>query len=463
MNAAALWIYFPLFFGAFLLLFSEHRKLTGIAGISLCFLLMVIALNVPVNSLIVIGKTSIVFTSSSTLLGRTLELTRSEQTLAAFFYFSACLWCAGSFFVPVHNSFVPIAIMDTALIVAVMAVDPFIYGAFCVILAVLISLPLIWESRRGSGEILFRFLIYQILGMILLALGGWLATSVDINPQDDYLLKRTVVLLFCGSAFWLAAFPFFNWIALMMDAFCPFVIGFIISLLQFSAMFILLRFLNDHIWMRTYEPLFYLLRLSGVLMLLMGAVWASFQHNLQRLLAYMIIAENGVSLLLLGAQNNSSVRVFLIYLFIHLLSILIWSMAVKILSADSGLDFDSLHGILYRKPTLSAAIILSHFMMTGMPLMAGFPLRMSLITNCFEKETNLGWACAIGCGVLLFTGFRLLYSFTEKTDRKPDEPLRIRIVMIVGSVILLLLGLFPNVFGVFMNGIQAQYAVIFGG
>lgn len=463
MSAALLWIYLPIFFGLVMVLFSGRKKFVAICGIILSAVLMLIALRIPVNSLILMGRTSLVFVGDTTLLGRKMEITRSEQTLVAFFWFAACLWFAGSLFVKVDGRFIPIAMIDTALIVAVMAVEPFIYGTFCVILADLITLPMLCRTHREAEKVVPRFLVYQILGMIALSIGGWLATSVDMNPLDLYLLKRAVVMLFCGIAFWLAAFPFFNWVSMLMDDNCPFVSGFIISLLQFSALFILLRFLNGHIWLRTCEPFLYALRIAGILMLLIGSIWTFFQKELQKMLSYILIAENGVFLLLLGTRTNAGVEVFLEYLFIHLVVILTWSVAAKYLSAETDLQLDDLRGLFHTHPAVSGALLLSHFMLSGMPMMSGFSMRLTLIAACFESSARLGWLCLAGCMVLLFSGFRLLLVFLGKNTADRKEPLRVRIVMLACCLLLLVIAVFPEAFDMFISGIRTQYAVIFGG
>ena len=139
---------------------------------------------------------------------------------------------------------------------------------------------------------------------LLLAVSGQLTGTVDINPQDSFLLRRTVILIFTGLSLWLAVFPFFSWIASLMENGCPFVNGFVVSLLQFSSLFILLEFLKDHIWLRTYQPLFYGLRLTGVIMLVIASVLAMIQTNLQRMMAFLITAENGVFTAALRLRGN---------------------------------------------------------------------------------------------------------------------------------------------------------------
>ena len=472
MSAAALWIYLPFLSGAGLLLFSRKRRFSVIFSLVLSAFLAFTALRIPVNSMIVFNRSSLIFSSSARLLGRSVTIDRADQTIVAFFYTFAFLWIFGSVFTRVYRFFIPVTLMSTALMIGVIAVTPFIYGIFLVMICALLFLPMLRNPAAHNEDSIFRFLLYQLIGMIFLSVSGKLTGTLDINPQDSYLLKRTVILIFSGLALWLAVFPFFSWIAALMEKSCPFVTGFVVSLLQFSSLFILMQFLNDYLWLRTYEPLFHGLRLAGIMMLLVGSVWAVFQNNLQRMMAFMITAENGVSILLLGANSRASVNTFLSGLFIHLVVWFIWAVSVRFISDESDLSLGSLRGFGHRHPIVCAALLLSHFTVSGMPLLAGFRLRMSLLTSCFTYSGALGWAASIASAILIFSGLRLLVIFlshaeTEAGPAAGDERSRYELLsrrglLLALMLLLLLIGFFPSLMEVFISGIRTQYALVFG-
>ena len=473
MSAAALWIYFPFVFGLFLMLFPENKKFTRITGLVVTALLSVIALRIPVNSMIVFNRSSLIFTASDKILGRSITITRADQTIVAFFYAFTFMWIIGSMFADVYRFFIPLAIMCTALMVGVIAVQPFIYGIFLVMICCLLFLPMLRNVQRQNENAIFRFLLYQLLGMICLALSGQLTGTLDINPQDSYLLKRTVILIFVGLSLWLAVFPFFSWIALLMEKSCPFVCGFVVSLLQFSSLFILLQFLNDHIWLRTYQPLFSALRLAGIMMMVSGAVLAVYQTDLQRMMAFIITAENGVSILLIGLNSHESINTFLTGLFIHVIVWLIWATSVKFIGSDYALSQESLRGLFRRHPVVCGALLLSHFTVSGMPLLAGFELRMSLFSACFARSEVMGWIAGVASAVLIFSGLRLLFVFLSPEESAAvksgpiDERMRYEVYMrrallAVLMILLVLISIFPSIMEVFISGIRSQYAMIFG-
>ncbi len=473
MSAAALWIYIPFFTGVLLLLIPDQKRFVRIVSLVLTAFLSYTALRIPVNSMIVVNRSSLIFSASTRLLGRPVTIDRADQTLVAFFYTFAFLWIFGSMFARIYRYFIPTALISTALLIGVIAVKPFIYGIFLVFICVLLFLPMLNSSGVHNENSIFRFLLYQLLGMICLAISGQLTGTLDINPQDSYLLKRTVILIFSGFSFWLAVFPFFSWIAALMEKSCPFVSGFVVSLLQFSSLFILLQFLNDHLWLRTYQPLFHGLRLTGCMMLAVGSVWAICQTNLQRMMAFIITAENGASILLLGANSRESINTFLTGLFIHSIVWLIWATSVKFMSSDTDLSFENLKGFAFRQPVVCSALLLSHFTVSGMPILAGFRLRMSLLSSCFSYSKQLGWIAAAASAVLIFSGLKLMYIFLspgqseqisapQADERTRYEFLMRRILLIILMSLLVLISFFPSLMEIFMSGIRTQYALIFG-
>ena len=84
------------------------------------------------------------------LLGRSVTIDRADQTLVAFFYAFVFLWIFGSMFTRVYRFFIPIALMSTALMIGVIAVQPFIYGIFLVMICGLLFLPMLRDSHTNK-------------------------------------------------------------------------------------------------------------------------------------------------------------------------------------------------------------------------------------------------------------------------------------------------------------------------
>ncbi|HOG22179.1 MAG TPA: proton-conducting transporter membrane subunit [Flexilinea sp.] len=465
MNAPLLWFIIPFFFGAFLLLFSESKRLSIILASIVCLFLIAISATVPINSMVIIGKNSIIFTDSMEILGRTLSLERAAQPLLAFFYSYAFIWILFSAAVRVHRFFVPLVLMETALVIGVTAVSPFIYGAFFVQLAVLIALPIFWSEKMKSGEGIIRFLLYQTLGLIFLAIGGWLASAVELNPSDQYILKRTMVVLLVGFIFWLAIFPFHSWIAILMDESCPYLSGFVINILQFSSFLILLYFLKSYLWLRTYDPLFIGLRMIGAIMLIIGSLWAVFQKSVQRLQAFLIVAENGIALFLLGLHTTQSFSVFISLLFIRMIASFFWALAVKSLPENFDFGLNSLQGLYRSDPFISLTLIVSYFSTVGLPFLPGFPYQATFLQLAFSESSSMGTVLSIGYWLLIAAGFRLAVTLLHPAEKAAGkaETANQRALLIIGIAALFLITFFPEPFNRFIAQIQSQFTLISGG
>ena len=470
MSAAALWIYLPIAAGLMLILTAGNRRFSLIFSMLLTLLLSYTAFSIPVNSMIVMNKITIIFTASGKLLGSAVTIDRADQTLVAFFYIFTFLWIVGSLFISEpHPYFFSIALISTALIIGVIVVKPFVYGIYIMAGCTVILLPLLSRGDENREE-LFRFICCQFFGMIFLSFSAKLMTTVDINPQDTYLLKRTVILLFIGLTLWLAVFPFHSWIVMLIGKSQPFASGFVISLLQFSALFILLQFLADHIWLRAYQPFFVGMRVAGMLMLIVGALLSLVQTDLRRLTAFFITAVNGVSLLTLGLASRSGIETFISLLPLNMIVWFINAASAQMIADSHGLTIPELRGLFRTRPYLCAALVLAFLTAGGMPLLAGFPLHMTMLSDAYARSSALGWAAAAGCSLMIFGGVRLALVFLSPGVEAEDpgvaalsrrEKAARKAFFIACIAILVILAIFPDIINGLVGGINSQYAYIF--
>ncbi len=470
MSAAALWIYLPIAAGLMLILTAGNRRFSLVFSMLLTLLLSYTAFSIPVNSMIVMNKITIIFTASGKLLGSAVTIDRADQTLVAFFYIFTFLWIVGSLFISEpHPYFFSIALISTALIIAVIVVKPFVYGIYIMAGCTVILLPLLSRGDENREE-LFRFICCQFFGMIFLSFSAKLMTTVDINPQDTYLLKRTVILLFIGLTLWLAVFPFHSWIVMLIGKSQPFASGFVISLLQFSALFILLQFLADHIWLRAYQPFFVGMRVAGMLMLIVGALLSLVQTDLRRLTAFFITAVNGVSLLTLGLASRNGIETFISLLPLNMIVWFISAASAQMIADSHGLTIPELRGLFRTRPYLCAALVLAFLTAGGMPLLAGFPLHMTMLSDAFDRSSALGWAAAAGCSLMIFGGVRLALVFLSPGIEAEDpgvtalsrrEKAARKAFFIACAAVLILLTVFPDIINGLVGGINSQYAYIF--
>ncbi len=109
-------------------------------------------------------------------------------------------------------------------------------------------------------------------------------------------------------------------------------IGFTFGLLRFSALFILLSFLKEYLWLRTFETLFVSLKIIGIIMLVFGGLWVV--PAIRSTDIRLFTSENGLSLFLIGLKTDQSLHVLLTMMFLRLIAGWVWALAIKIISPD---------------------------------------------------------------------------------------------------------------------------------
>ena len=102
-----------------------------LAGI-VCFSLSALALLAPIDTLVQIGPISFEIPSTLLILGRRLVLEDGHRPFLALIYTTAGFWFLGSMVARANRLFVPMGLAMVALLVAVSAVEPFLYAALLV-------------------------------------------------------------------------------------------------------------------------------------------------------------------------------------------------------------------------------------------------------------------------------------------------------------------------------------------
>src|SRR5215510_8499239 len=164
MNAPTIWIVVPIFFGLLLLFINNQRVLSVLGGI-FAISLALIAQFVPIEEAMRVETFSFKIDSSLIVLGRTLVILPAEGSLLALIYGATALWFFGAEAANTATRIVPIGLIITGLMVASLAVEPFLFAALFIEMAILLAIPLLTTIYSPPGRGIVRFLIYQTLAM----------------------------------------------------------------------------------------------------------------------------------------------------------------------------------------------------------------------------------------------------------------------------------------------------------
>jgi len=460
MNAPTIWIIAPAIF-AILLFFITNQRALSILGGTMAVALALTAQFVPIETAMQVGSFSLKIDSTLSILGRALIIQPTEGPMLALIYGAASLWFFGAEASNTATRIVPFGLMIIALMVASIAVQPFLFAALFIEMAILLSIPLVTSIYTPPGRGVVRFLIYQTLAMPFILLAGWLLIGVETSPGDLALAAQSATMLGLGFAFLLAIFPLYNWVPMLVEETSPFIAGFIFWLLPTITIIFGAGFLDRYSWLRSSPELIIALRFTGLLMVVTGGLFAAFQRNLGRIMAYGTIADTGFSILALSLDSRLGIPILLLLIPARALGTAVWSLSLTVIKEHSEtMRFGASRGILRIAPFAGTGIILATLSTGAFPLLAGFPARFALWEGLSRDSISAALWMGIGIIGLLTSAFRSLAVITmaeEYTSWQPRESLTQMLMLGLGMIGLFILGLFPQTMQFFLSNLPTMF------
>jgi formate hydrogenlyase subunit 3/multisubunit Na+/H+ antiporter MnhD subunit len=287
--------------------------------------------------------------------------------------------------------------------------------------------------------------------MPFILLAGWLLSGVEALPPDSPLILQSALILGLGIALWLAIFPFNTWVPMVFESSNPLVTSFLQFMIPAVVLVFSLNFLNRYTFLRESDGLYQILRIIGVIMIGLGGAWTAVQKNLKRAFGFSTLVETGFSLLAIGLANEGGLIWLMALMPARALSYWLWGYILTLIGSHLGAtDLAHVEGFARRFPILSIGLLLAQLSVAGMPLLAEFPTKLSLLTAAFTSSPVLGvWGFIGALGLFLFTLRLLIHLVTPLPDDEPGQwqisEQRNELIPVVGMVIILLIiGLFPH-------------------
>ena len=464
MNAPLIWILVPLLTSTVLFAFRKQVQLCAYLAGFISLFLAVLALVLPIGQTINIGSFQFSLLSDLPVLGRKLVIASGDRPILFLLFIMGAYWFfTGSMF-KIRNIIVPVELGLIGLLVAALAVEPFIYAALIIEIAVIVTILILIDPGQTSRKGILRFLIFQTMGMPFILLAGWFLASGEITPINEVQLTQSSLLLGLGFAFWLGIFPLYTWIPMIAEEVKSLVSGYVFSMLSLPVFLFLLNFLNNYAWLRDFTVIYSAFRWLGAIMIFTGGLWSLFQQNIQKLFGFLVLIANGLLFIALGIKGRMGMQILTATLIPRLLSFALMSLSLTIINKDfSKMSFESLAGLIWKKPFASVGILVSIFTVSGFPLLAGFPIvfHLAILLSDFSIISLI--LLTIGEVALFMTGLKFLFITVKRfknmefTTEKTIE----RLVIFILILLLLMIGIVPSFFFISISNILAKFTFLF--
>lgn len=456
------------------MLFVGVPRVSFIVSMALTFLLAWAALLLPIDQPLSLGSLEFKLVPTLFILGRSLNLTVSEQPLLLGMWSFAFLWLAGGLFARPPRLFPALVLIVISLLIAALTVDPFIYAALLFELAVMLCVPLLAPPGGTGRRPVLRLLTFMTIGMAFILFVGWMLEGAAASPGIAALTVRAGVLLGLGFAFLLPVFPFHSWVPMLTEEADSYSGAFFLFALPVAIAIFGLELVDRFVWLRRSEALQAILLTGGALMVVAGGLLASLEDRLGRQLGFAVMLETGMSMLAVAAYQPIQTTLFFALLLPRGISLLIWAAALGNLGGIGTIrpTLESVRGLGRRYPLRFGAILLAIFSLAGLPLLSGFPFRLILIQ---QLAVTANWAAAavlLGNFGLLSAGFRLIASIVSEAPNLPEGATELTldstlksvpdfsawVFITVAGLGSLLVGLFPFLFWTFFERLPAIFA-----
>jgi multicomponent K+:H+ antiporter subunit A len=292
-------------------------------------------------------------------------------------------------------------------------------------------------------------LLGEIVGSF--KLDAVLAAGDTVRAHPWY--APTLLLILVGAFSKSAQFPLHFWLPQAMAAPTPVSAYLHSATLVKAGVFLIARL---HPTLAGTDLWFYVVSLTGLATLLVGAYIAVFQHDLKGLLAYSTISHLGLITLLFGLSTPLATVAGVFHILNHATFKASLFMAAGIIDHETGSrDMRNLNGLWRYMPFTAVLAVLASSAMAGVPLLNGFLSKEMFLAETVGLDTHPVLAIAIPLVATLAAAFAVAYSvrFIHDVfwngepvglDRTPHDPPFWMLVPVAALALLcLLVGVLP--------------------
>ena len=449
-SSPIIWIFIP-FLAGLLFLMIRNERIVRISSIFLVLFLALAANFFKQDFTLTIAGFDLKIISGLHILGRELTLEQSAQPLIGLIYSALFLWFLylGMLKIPIRT--IPLFLLVSTTLIAAICVKPFLYAAMLIEIALLISVPLLYQPESKDHISLFRFITFQTLSMPFILFSGWLLTGSNTGPAQSTLTVQAASFLGLGFVFLLAVFPFNTWIPMLAEKVPSYASAFILWIFSTISLIFALYFFENYPWIRESSFLPGIIRMLGIVTVVSSGILVAFQEDLKRIMAHAILMETGFSLLAISFFTSVGLNIFFALLIQRTITIPFWSSAISSLTQNnSDSTYSSSGGLGKSHPLSGFLLLICHFSIAGVPFIAGFASHQSIWELLGQASIPLAvwyWIALIGYLIGGLRSFHILFIAKEGGSEPVVAHWFQRIFLSLGILALILLGIFPQLTG----------------
>ncbi len=454
MNAPAI-----LVAGSFLLavgaaLVRNRPGLSGLLAAIGAAALGAFAMFVPLEEAVLAGGVSLKVGGVWSVLGRALVLDSSNRAAVGFLYLlCGFLFAAGGVARP-GRTFFAVGVLGLASVAASLMIRPFLYAAILVEMTAMGSVWLLAGRNRESQSGALRLLSLSSLGMMAILLAGWMVEAAGVAAGAPEVAARAALLLGLGFAILMALPPFHHWLPQVAEGSHPYAVTLVTALLQSAGLFFLLRFLESYPWLRESQMLFRGIRWAGIAAVVLGGAWGLVEASFSRFVAYVLVADVGVSLLAISVQSAEGYRMALTMVAARSIGLAVWGLGAAVLAprlpAEGAQRF---RGAARHAPLASLVVFVGLLSLIGFPATAGFPARWLILEILSPHDAPAALILLGAAGLLIVSLARWLGVFLARSEGQaiPVAASWERVFLWGGVALCLALGVFPGLLGALLH------------
>ncbi len=424
-------------------------KVSSLIAVVVSGVLAIITLIMPVGQEFSVGPYEVLISRALFFLGRQVTIQDATLPVIIIVYGGAALWIGWGYLAHAPRIFPGIGLGVSALLIAALTVEPFLYAAMVIELIALAFVPLLVRPGYTAGKGVLRFITFLTLGMPFLLLAGWMLTGNSIRANQFELSGLAGILLGIGFIFLLAIFPFHSWVPMVMEEANPFSAAFVVFFISQASLFFAQGLTQRYDWISQSPEFDLAIRAAGVLMIVMNGYFLAFQGHLGRIFGFFVLAESGYALLAIVNPFGTSMQTFY---GLAIVRVVTFSMMAYCLAAISrfhhSLSFAGLTGRYHSTPWLFSGVIVGQFCLVGLPLLAGFPVKVVLFQQFSGQNVFFYGSVLVGIAGALIIALRSLSVFVARMQIDQEvttEPWIRKLPVFLGLAFLLLFGILPGI------------------